>query len=305
VRGGRFLVTASAGAGQPLSIVVATRDRPHMLAGCLDALASSVGPADEVIVVDSCSRGADTAAVARAHAVRSLRCDRPGASLARNTGWRAASHATVAFVDDDVRVDARWAGGVRAAVRAYPDAAFFTGRLVVAPAETGAERPVAIFDVPETFVIERSMLVDFGHGANLAARRSALEAVGGYDEAFGPGARWRAAEDLDLVDRLLAAGMTGRYVPDAEASHMQWRRRPDFVKLEWGYGIGQGARLGRLRKTDPHRFRRLSRIVWREQGTAQLAGLVRARYEFGALLAVTRLAGTAFGMAGFVLAGAR
>ena len=295
----------TAGPDPPLSVVVATRDRPVLLDGCLGSVLASSLPPDEVIVVDSASRGPGPSDVARAHGVRTLRCEEPGASRARNAGWRAATHPLVAFVDDDVRVGRGWADGVRSAASAHPEAAFFTGRLEVAAADAGAERPVAIFDEAEPFVIDASAVVNFGHGANLAARRPALEAVGGYEETFGPGARWRAAEDLDLVDRLLAAGFTGRYVPDADASHVQWRRRPDFVKLEWNYGIGQGARLARLRRAERARFDRLSRIVWKEQGTDLLAELVRARYEFGALLTLTRLAGTAAGLAGFVLSRSR
>lgn len=290
------------GAGRPLSVVVATRDRPGLLEGCLASLEAAVGAGDEVIVVDSCSRGPETAEVATRHGFAVVRCDRPGASRARNTGWRAARHDLVAFVDDDVRVMPGWADGLRVAADSDARASFFTGRLGVAPDDRVAERPVAVFDEPDSFSIDAGVLVDFGHGANLAARRPALEAVGGFDEEFGPGARWRAAEDLDLVDRLLRKGLTGRYVPAAAATHVQWRRRPDFVRLEWGYGIGQGARLSRLRHSDPPRYRPLVRIAWRQQGLRLLPGLLRNRYEFGVLLTATRLAGTAVGHAGFTLA---
>lgn len=290
------------GADGPLSVVVPTRDRPHLLEGCLAALRAAAGPEDQVIVVDSCSRGPETAELAARYGFGLVRCDRPGASRARNAGWRAARHGVVAFVDDDVRVGPGWADGLRAAAGSHPEASFFTGRLGVAPDDHGGERPVAVFDEAEGFSIDAGVLVDFGHGANLAVRRPALEAVGGFDEQFGPGARWRAAEDLDLVDRLLRRGLDGRYVPAAAATHVQWRRRPDFVRLEWTYGIGQGARLARLRRADPGRYRPLARIAWRDQGLRLVPGLVRNHYEFGLLLTGVRLAGTAAGHAGFSLA---
>src|SRR4051795_77531 len=65
---GRRAPTPSTACGEatlaetPLSIVVATRDRPELLGRCLAALATSVRSGDEVLVVDSASR--EPAAVA-------------------------------------------------------------------------------------------------------------------------------------------------------------------------------------------------------------------------------------------------
>jgi glycosyltransferase involved in cell wall biosynthesis len=270
-----------------------------MLADCLGALLVSLAPLDELVVVDSCSRTGATAAVAERRGARLLRCDTPGASLARNTGWRAARHDDVAFVDDDVRVSAPWANALRAALGSHPEAAFVTGRLGLGSSPTPVERPVAVFDRAEPAVIDRAVGCDIGHGANMAVRRAALSAVGGFDEAFGPGARWPAAEDLDLLDRLLGAGFVGRYEPSVEATHAQWRTRRDLVRLEWSYGTGQGARLARLWSGDRSRARLVTPpVVW-DDGVKDLATCVRRGYEFGALLAGARLAATVRGALGY------
>ena len=50
-----------------------------------------------VVVVDSASTD-DTTAVARQAGVEVVRCDRPGASVARNAGWQAARHEIVAYL---------------------------------------------------------------------------------------------------------------------------------------------------------------------------------------------------------------
>jgi GT2 family glycosyltransferase len=279
-----------------------------MLAACLDALAATLDIGDEVVVADSCSTTDDTASVATDHArraghgVRVLRCPRPGASLARNTGWRAAAHDHVAFVDDDVRVLPGWATALRTTLAAHPDAAFVTGRLGLAPGAAPVERPVAFLDLAAPGVIDHRTVHDLGHGANLAVRRAALEAVGGFDESFGPGARWPAAEDLDLLDRLVAAGLTGRYEPAAAAWHLQWRARRHLLPLEWAYGTGQGARLARLWHRDRVRARSVVRSAAWDDGVRDLAGCVRRGYEFGALMAGARLAGTARGALGYAVA---
>jgi hypothetical protein len=80
-------------------------------------------------------------------------------------------------------------------------------------------------------------------------------AVGGFDEAMGPGSRWPAGEDPDLLDRVLATGAHGWYAPDAAAYHEHWRRARQYVVLQHRYGIGSGARLAKLMRSDRVRFR--------------------------------------------------
>lgn len=287
-------------AAPALSVVVATRDRAWLLESCLEALTLSVASGDEIIVVDSHSRGPETAAVARAHGVRLVRCDEAGASLARNAGWRAAAHGVVAFIDDDVHVGPGWAGALRRAFRDHPDAAFVTGRLGLKSEDAGTEWPVAFFDGAEPLPIGADVAANFGHGANFSVRREALELVGGYNEALGPGARFHAAEDLELMDRLLALGLTGRYEPAAEATHEQYRTRSDLVRLEWCYGIGQGARLVLLRGLDRKRFTPVFRYVAVDGGLRALMRCIKEGYEYAACLVAARLAGMGVGALGVI-----
>jgi GT2 family glycosyltransferase len=291
--------------GHPLTVVVATRDRPDHLDACLTALAASVGPDDQIVVVDSASSSAEPARVAHNHGVRLVRQERAGASRARNAGWRAARTEVVAFVDDDVRVDASWADALRNSFSVHPGTSFLTGRLSLSADDLGTERPVAFLDRAESCAIDVDTVDDLGHGANLAVRRTALEVVGGYDERLGPGTPWPAAEDLELIDRLVLAGYLGRYEPTAVARHVQWRRRRHWPGLEWRYGLGQGARLARLRSAHRRRYRALSRSVWKERGTVELAGCLRRREELGAVLVLCRLSGTALGQLTATVAGLR
>src|SRR5581483_9986989 len=93
----------------PLTVVVPTRNRPDRLRTCLDALLPKLAGDDEVVVVDSASSSPASQEVATALGVRVVVADRPGASYARNLGWRAATRPFVAFIDDDVEVLDDWA----------------------------------------------------------------------------------------------------------------------------------------------------------------------------------------------------
>lgn len=279
----------------PLSVVVPTRDRPDLLAGCLAALTAALRPGDELIVVDSASRGTRTGEAARTAGAACLRADRPGASYARNLGWRAAGRRVVAFVDDDVRVEPGWAAALAAAF-ADPVVGFVTGRVGVPPAQAGVVRPVAVKDDPHPHPVDADTRGTVGASANLAVRRDALAAVAGFDERLGPGTRAAAAEDLDLFDRLLAAGYRGRYEPAARAVHEQWRSRPALLRLDFGYGVGAGVRLARLARRDRRRAAALAAEALWGNGLRVVAGDLRRRYEFGALTTAVRMLGTLVGL---------
>ena len=274
---------------RPLSVVVATRNRPDMLRDCLAALRAARRKDDEIIVVDSAStpplpRSGDD--------VNLLRCDHKGASAARNLGWRSARHEIVAFVDDDVRVARDWTAHIAAS---FEDAscAFVTGRLVP---DVDCERPVTVADFANPFVIDGTSRGTIGASANCAIRRDALDQLGGFDERLGPGTWFAAAEDLDLFDRLLAAGLIGRHEPGASAVHLQWRRsRHALLLLEWHYGKGMGARLALERRRNRSRARALRREALVAKGVREIGQTLRERYEFGALAAAVRTAGTLYG----------
>lgn len=275
-----------------LTLVIPTRDRPAQLAGCLAALVPQLRAGDELLVVDSASR------VPVAADVPVLRLERPGASRARNAGWRTATGEVVAFVDDDVRVAAGWRDAVAGAIEGV---AFACGRVAVPPAQRGVERPVAVTpDVPPTRLDRHSPDL-LGVSANLLVRREVLHQVGGFDERLGPGTWFCAAEDVELLDRLVLAGHVGCYSPALLAHHEQWRDRRALLRLDWGYGKGAGARA--VWNGGP-RGRRLARTALWSHGLAPVAGDVRRRYGFGVATSLTRTAGTVAGLAVAGLTGA-
>lgn len=284
----------------PLSIVIATRDRPEHLARCLDRLRPELGPDDEVVVVDSASVGDRPAAVARAAGATVVRADLPGTSRARNLGWRLARHDLVAFTDDDVAVDTGWPEAMARALTAG-DEQWITGWIGVERFGGGAREFNPTMLESEPARLDGDYRGPMGASANFGAHRSALVAVGGFDERFGPGCWTAAAEDVELYDRLILAGLPGRYDPDVRVFHEQWRTRRDATTLHWRYGKGMGARLARLARKDPRRAARIGYdVVW-SQGLHAVGRCLRVRYEFGALLALLRVSGNVVGFAAWML----
>ncbi len=265
----------TAGRRPPLSVVVPTSDRPELLTGALQALATSVAPTDEVIVVESGSHQPEPVwSVAEAAGARLLVAERPGVSLARNVGWREARHDLIAFLDDDIRVEPGWADAMATALAAHPGAAFVAGRIEL-PANQGT-LALTVMAATEPMAFDRTSRGMLGHSANLGMHRTILEAVGGFDEVMGPGARFPAGEDPDLLDRCLATGATGFYEPAAGAAHEHWRRGREYVRLQHRYGVGAGARMAKLIRTDRRRFRLVATDdLWRWGVVSIVGELVR------------------------------
>lgn len=279
------------GARPAISVVIPTRNRPTWLRTCLDALLPLLRDEDEVIVVDSASTTPETAEVARQAGVRLVRAERPGASLARNVGWRAATHDLIAFIDDDVTVLPGWAEACAAAL-SRPDSEWMTGWIGVSPEQMHLPEPNPVMLRPEPRLLDRNCDGALGASANCGFRRSALEQSGGFDERFGPGTWVAAAEDQELFDRLVLAGCPGYYEPAARVYHDQWRTRRQALRLHWNYGKGMGARLARLWRSDRALARRISREVIVAGTLANFVRALRDGYQTGAIFAVLRFVGT-------------
>jgi HAD superfamily hydrolase (TIGR01662 family) len=192
-------------AGQPdsscWSVVVPTIGRPS-LDVLLDSLATQNPRPREVVVVDD--RPAAEPALYRDAAppmpVLVVRSGARGPAAARNVGWRATATPWVAFLDDDVVLPAGWSRELEADLHA--DARDEEGRAaggvsarIHVPAPAG-RRPT---DTERTVLGLRDA---WWATADMAYRREALEAVGGFDERFPRAYR----EDADLALRVSRAG---------------------------------------------------------------------------------------------------
>jgi GT2 family glycosyltransferase len=244
-----------------VSVVVCTRDRAESLRVALTSVLAAARPADEVVVVDNAPRTDDTRRVVDELAdsrVRYLLEPRPGLSVARNAGARAARGELLAFTDDDVVVDAGWVEGLLRGVSRAPRVGCVTGLVPSAELDTA---PQHFFDrkvhwssttTPRLYDLDAhradSALYPYavgmvGTGANFAVLRSCYDQLGGFDEALGAGAPTRGGEDLDWFVRTLTGGWTIAYEPAAVVWH---RHRRDLESLSdqlYGYGTGLTAFL--------------------------------------------------------------
>ncbi len=187
----------------------------------------------EIIVVDNASTD-DTAAVAASYGATVLRERKRGPSAARNCGLRAARGEIVAHLDADTLPSRRWLRDITEPF-SDPDVRLVAGNTLCYPPKTAAERYVQASKLYDTERAIKREEFPFAPSLNLAVRRSAALAVGGWDEDMPTG------EDVDFSHRILTRFATNiAYAPGAVLYHHTRADAGALCKQAWTYGEGAG-----------------------------------------------------------------
>jgi O-antigen biosynthesis protein len=254
-----------------VSVVVATRNRSHLLGECLHSLLNLEYPNYEILVVDNAPTSDETFQLVTRLSLgrprlRYLREERAGTSWARNQGVLESTAGIVAFTDDDVIVDKHWLTEITKEFIASPDVGCVTGLVLPAQIETrvqawfeerggfskGFERTVftrlsrTSENRPYPFVASI-----FGSGNNMACRVSVLSEFAGFDPALGPGTDALGGEDLAVFYQVIKGGYQLVYTPAAIVFH---RHRVDydaFRKQVRCFGLGLTAYMTKCFVDDP------------------------------------------------------
>jgi GT2 family glycosyltransferase len=240
-------------ARRPVSVVVCTRERPEELCRCLAALRPFQAAGHEVVVVDNAPDSDRTARLCAEHPFTYVREPRPGLNRARNRGLAATRTEIVAFTDDDCEPDPRWLDALAAAFDDHRVGAA-TGLVLPRELETRSQERFEAYCAnrrsfrPKTFSpadTPPSAAGAAGMGANMAFRRSLLEALGGFDPRFDGGMPTLSGGDTEAFARVLARGQSIAYRPDALVWHRHRREPAALRRVVFGYGVGLYAVLAK------------------------------------------------------------
>jgi hypothetical protein len=283
-----------------VSVCVATRNRGARIAPLLESLKSLEHDSFEVIVVDQSTD--DETKLAYYGAVRDdkrfsyIASRKIGKPLACNLAVARATGSIIAFTDDDCVARSDWLSGIERAFATHPGVGVICGGVVAG--EYDPDKGYIPVFTPTRARVHRSRWALYRvsmslMGANIAFGADALRAVGGFDEAVGPGAPFRSGDDYDIVYRLLRAGHALLVLPGSAIVHYGFRAHGvEMQALTRDCSLGHGAvGMKYLRLADPAILPALT--VWLVGDTIQWANLVRLRGPTG----LGRLLAFATGMA--------
>lgn len=240
-----------------ISLVVATLGRTAELAKLFESLVGQDRSDFEVIVVDQNSddrleplcQGNWPFPVKRMHTPNAR-----GLSRARNVGWKVARGQFVIFPDDDCWYPP-WFLSRGMQLMSASKADVVTGRAADA---AGNDINGKYSPVPHT--VTRSNVWISGIEWVMLFKKSALLAVGGFDEDVGVGAStpWQACEGQDILLRVLDKGLTCRFDPSFFGHHVRFDEIPAKNMQAKGRAYARG--LGYVLRV--HHFGYLSAANW-------------------------------------------
>jgi GT2 family glycosyltransferase len=251
---------------EPVTVVIATRNRAASVAGTIASLLAGAERPHEILVVDQSDDDRTAVAVEPfARDVRYLRSRTTGLARAHNEGIAASQTELIGITDDDCDVARDWLPGLAGAFVCDPRVGVVFGDVRPMPhdAATGF---VPCYVRDEAF-LARSLVdkanVD-GMGACMALRRRIWVELGGFDERFGAGGRFHAADEGEFALRALQAGWFVYETPAMAVVHRGLRGRSEARALVHRYAYGTGAMMAKhVRARTPHSKRLLATMAYR------------------------------------------
>ncbi len=210
-----------------VSIIVPAYNAAATLAECLHACLDQSHASTEVIVVDDGSTD-DTHAVCKTFPVRCVRQENRGPAAARNHGAGIARGEIIAFTDADCVPDADW---IEHLLRGFDEDTVAVGGTYGIRNESHLLARL----IHEEIVLRHKKFdgaVDFLASFNVAYKKDAFDAAGGFDESF----LVASAEDNDLAYRLQDGGGVLRFAPEARVAHYHPTKLWPYLRTQARHG---------------------------------------------------------------------
>jgi len=234
-----------------ISVIVCTYNGSKTIRDCLEGLLALEYPNYEVIIVDDGSTDG-TREIVKQYGFRVISTANRGLSSARNTGLEAASGEIVAYLDDDAFPDPHWLTFLASSFMNTRHVGF--GGPNIPPLGDGpiAECVAAAPGGP-IHVLVSDQEAEHIPGCNMAFRKDALKAVGGFDSQFRI-----AGDDVDLCWSLQQRGWTLGFSPAA----VVWHHRRNSVQAYWRQQVNYGKAEALLERKWPEKYNAAGHPTW-------------------------------------------
>ena len=227
-----------------VSVIVCAYNAEATLEDCLASLEHLTYPDVEIIVVNDGSRDR-TSEIARRHrAVHVVDIPNSGLSEARNVGLAHATREIVAYTDADTRVDPDWLTHL---VQPFvtSDVVGSGGPNVVPGDDPPMAQCIARAPGGPTHVLLDDRTAEHVPGCNMAFRREALLAIGGFNPVY-----LRAGDDVDVCWRLQSRGWKIGFASSA----LVWHHHRSSIRAYWRQQVGYGEGERWLMAHHPEKF---------------------------------------------------
>lgn len=208
------------------TVLICTANRSNEIRVALNSLVEAGIRTTRVIVVDQSETDATKDVInsyLSAIQLTYIRTKTRGKCAAANLAMRFIKTEFVVMLDDDCAATPGWSESLLDAMLTHDDVALVYGS--VAPAFVCPGGFIPEYLVPRELVVTNWLQKcrARGIGANCAYRKSYVLAIGGFNEAFGPGSRFRSCSDGELSIRCIANGFHIMETPNSTVIHYGFR----------------------------------------------------------------------------------
>ena len=234
-----------------ISVIVCTYNGHRTIRDCFEGLLRLEYPNFEVIVVNDGSTDA-TPEIAAEYGFRLISTENRGLSNARNTGLEAATGEIVAYLDDDARPDPHWLTYLATTFMSTSHVGV-GGPNIAPPGDGPIAECVANAPGNPVHILLSDQEAEHIPGCNMAFRKAALQAIGGFDPQF-----CIAGDDVDVCWQLQQQGGTLGFNPAA----MVWHHRRNSVRAFWKQQKNYGRAEALLEKKWPEKYNAAGHVTW-------------------------------------------
>jgi glycosyltransferase involved in cell wall biosynthesis len=194
-----------------ISVIVCAHNEARYLPACLHSLLAQSRPPDEILVINNASTDDTGAVAAQIPGVRVVDEPRKGLVVAREAGRHAATGDLLVYLDADCRAPLTWLERVERRFERNPTLIALSAPYRFYDWDWWGCLLIRAYDftlAPATqFLVKYLLRIGtVFYGGNFAARRDALERIGGFDTTIE-----FHGEDTNVGRRLFAVGEVGLY----------------------------------------------------------------------------------------------
>jgi glycosyltransferase involved in cell wall biosynthesis len=225
-----------------VTVIVATKNRPHALNTCLKSMANSSRCNFELLVVQQGNRcnPISNDAYRNMPSISTFCVRRGGKSNALNSVIAKSKGEYIAFTDDDCVISDRWIHEIETTFIRHPEISCITGdtrpykRIPIKACPSTISQKRTVFSVPQYHAI-------IGFGNNIAIRKSVFRSIGLFKTWLGPGSVGSNCEDGEIILRILSSGRTILHNPNMIIYHNRRLNESAMQKQNLSYLCGETA----------------------------------------------------------------
>lgn len=224
-----------------ISLIIGTLNRVDYLAHCLESLNKQIYKNFETIIIDQSSNDETEKLIDGLGYdwIKYKQVDYKGLSKARNDAIRMASGDVFCLIDDDAYYEEDYLLKIVEHIK-NNSKLIISGFLI----DGVTKRDFVDYSkVPEGKPLSYWRITRYCPSPAISFTRELIESVGVFDEEFGVGAKYGAAEETDLLLRAKKKGFSVIHYKDVRAQHPhKWVvNMGDNKAKSYGYSYGIGA----------------------------------------------------------------